>query len=310
MANNERPPSRALAIDGILNTAGSMRKFTVTDIINQSEFLEDPHRRTIKRALNDMEKLGRVKHTKTGSRYWESNLLPEKRERKSVNELPEPSGDISILHVFADRGVESEALEKYGEVVRIGINAVYNESSEAIRADANHLPIKPGVKFDIGVFHPPCGRWAEITNITGDSGDWPNLIPLSREIAEKHCREYIIENKPKAPLENPTKLNGKMFGLPIAYERAFETSFTVNGVPGDSGIETECSPYFYSDRSKGWWAGVKGYSMEYPKQHIAKNSIPSAYIHFLMRNYLSATNARDADNARSSHSDRKPERLD
>jgi len=310
MASSSEVSARTRAIDGILRTAGSRREFTVTDIISQSEYLDDSHRRTVKRALREMEELNRVRQRSSGSRYWNSLLLPQKRDPGTFEDLPEPDGELRILHVFADKGVESEALSSYGDVVRIGLNAVPNASSQGIKADANLLPIKPGVTFDLGVFHPPCGHWADLTSISGDPDDWPDLIPLAREIAERHCEHYIIENKPRAPLEDPTLLTGKMFGLPIKYERAFETSFPVNRVPVEqSQLGTECSPYWYSDRSKAWWAGVKGYSTDYPKQHLAKNSVPAAYIHHLMRQFLNATNARDADYARSTHSDEVPRRI-
>jgi len=102
-------------------------------------------------------------------------------------ELPEPGGGLSILHVFADKGVEAEVLGKYGDAVRIGLNAVPNDASQGIKADANFMPIKPGVTFDLGVFHPPCGQWADLTSITGDPEGFPDLIPLSRE-----TRGYVL----------------------------------------------------------------------------------------------------------------------
>jgi len=310
MTSSSEVTARTRAIDGVLRTAGSQREFTVTDIINQSKWLDESQRRTVKRALREMEKLGRVAQRASGSRYWLSELLPTKREVKPDEELPEPEGDFSMLHVFADYGVEAEALSQYGNVLRVSINAHPNDASECARADATEMPIDPEKTFDLGVFHPPCGKWADLTSISGDSNDWPDLIPLSREIADRYCDHYIIENKPEAPLEDPTVLSGKMFGLPVKYERAFETSFPVSRVPvTQTQLDTECSPYFYSDRSKAWWAGVKGYSQSYPKQHLAKNCVPASFIHHLMRQFLNATNARDSDYARSTHSDETPRRI-
>lgn len=311
MASSGEVSARTQAVDGVLRTAGSRREFTVSDIIEQSKWLDDSNRRTVKRALREMEQLGRVSQRASGSRYWLSHLLPRKRESEPIEDLPEPGGDLTILHVFADKGVEAEALGQYGNVIRIGLDAVPNDASQGIKADANHMPIRPGVTFGLGVLHPPCGRWADLTSISGDSEDWPDLIPLARELADTYCKHYIIENKPAAPLENPTVLNGKMFGLPIKYERAFETSFPVSRMPvTQTQLETECSPYFSADRSKSWWAGVKGYSQAYPKQHLAKNCIPAPFIHHLMRQFLNATNARDKDHARSTHSDETPKRIE
>jgi len=136
MTSSLEVTARTRAIDGVLRTAGSQREFTVTDIINQSEWLDESHRRTVKRALREMEELGRVAQRASGSRYWLSELLPKKREVKSHEELPEPEGDFSILLLFADYGVEAEALSQYGNVLRVSINAHPNDASECARADA------------------------------------------------------------------------------------------------------------------------------------------------------------------------------
>ncbi len=228
---------------------------------------------------------------------------------KNPSTLPEPSGDLEILHAFADRGVESQALSQYGNVTRVSIDPKPNDYSQTIQADVSDMPFSDSKMFDIGLFHPPCTKFSTMTSIDGDSSNHENLIPVARAAAKEYCDEYIIENKPSAPLRDSTTLSGKMFGLPIAYKRAFETSFDIERVPPESNIETEISPYFYSDRSRKWWCSVKGCSFDFPKQHVAKNALPSDYVHFLIRAYLRETNARDADNARSSHSDKKPDRL-
>jgi hypothetical protein len=213
-----------------------------------------------------------------------------------------------ILHAYADHGVESEALSVYGDVIRISINAKENNYSSAITADATNPPFDDSTEFDIGLFHPPCTKWSDMPSANKDD-DAKNLIADARRVAKEYCDEYIIENKPRAPLKNPTVLNGKMFSLPIKYERAFETSFDVGETPDEQNIDTEVSPYFYSDRSRKWWASVKGYADDYGKQHMAKNCVPAPYIHHLMRSYLRSTNERDKDLARSSHSDPTPRRL-
>lgn len=207
--------------------------------------------------------------------------------------------DPLILHCFADYGVESEILSCYGNVVRVGIDAKDTNESTPIKADAYKFPIADDVTFDLGVFHPVCKRWATLTSLSGDPEEHPNQIPQARVIADQYCEHYIIENKPNAPLEDPIVLNGKMFGLPIAYERAFETTFPVTQLPrhklyghGDSNVET--SPYFFSERSRSWWGSVKGYhENRYPKEHLAKNSIPAPYVHHICRDWLKVYEAEN-----------------
>lgn len=207
-----------------------------------------------------------------------------------------------ILHCFADYGVESDALRCYGSVVRVGINAHDTNESMVIKADAYQFPIADDITFDLGVFHPVCKRWASLTSLSGDPDDHPNQIPQARELADKYCDHYIIENKPEAPLNDAVVLNGRMFGLPIAYERGFETSFYVRQPPrhkrfGTDGENVETSPYFFSERSRKWWGSVKGYrAARYPKEHLAKNSIPAPYIHHICRDWLRVyENEEDAD---------------
>lgn len=198
--------------------------------------------------------------------------------------------NLRILHCFADFGTESEALGCYGDVVRIGLNAEDTNDSSPIKADANNLPFGDDVRFDFGLFHPPCTRWSDMPS-ANKNGDAPDLIPLAREIASKHCDHWVIENKPRAPLEEPAILNGKMFGLPIEYERAFEASFELEEPPRQAFLaETESSSYFYSEKSRAWWASVKGIDADaYTKHALCKNSLPSAYVHHIMRSYLSST---------------------
>ena len=208
-----------------------------------------------------------------------------------------------ILHCFADYGVESEVLTGYGNVVRVGIDAKDTNESEPIKADVYQFPIKDDVQFDLGVFHPICKRWASLTSISGDPDDHPNQIPRARELADQYCHHYVIENKPEAPLRDPTILNGKMFGLPIAYERAFETSFHVSQPPkhkrfGYDGSKVETSPFFFSERSRRWWGSVKGYqASRYPKEHLAKNSTPAPYIHHICRDWLKVYEDANGENS-------------
>jgi len=188
--------------------------------------------------------------------------------------------DWNILHCFADYGVESEVLQNYGHVLRIGIDPTDTNESTPIQADAKQLPIQNDVVFDLGVFHPPCHKWTQRT-----SEDAENLIPLAREIAKKHCDEYIIENQPDAPLHNPTVLAGAMFGLPVEYKRGFETSYPVeqpsyrNGKKYRHRVE--------NTRPKSYWGSVKGYPHEqYPGKHLVTNTTPRPYIEWMLQPLL------------------------
>jgi hypothetical protein len=210
-----------------------------------------------------------------------------------------------IFHCFADYGVESEILDELGDVYRVGINARDTNTSTPIQADAHFLadgkewdfPLRPDVEFDLGLFHPVCSKWAATTSISGNAEDHENMIPSARAIAERHCKNYVIENVPKAPLNDPVVLNGRMFGLPIEFERAFETSFRVPQPPRERSLftyegpsnTTETSSFYFTERSRLWWSRVKGCdAWRYPKQHIAKNAIPRVYLDYVLQSWIRA----------------------
>ena len=101
-----------------------------------------------------------------------------------------PSEEPLILHCFADYGTESEVLCDFGNVIRVGIDSKDTNESTPIKADAHienkewDLPIKDGVTFDLGLFHPVCSRWAATTSISGYPDEHEVLIPSARMLAE------------------------------------------------------------------------------------------------------------------------------
>lgn len=195
---------------------------------------------------------------------------------------------VRIAYLFADHGVESEALSTYGRVERYTINPRENAFvDETVQMDL--MEEMPPEGADLAVLHPMCTKWSDMPNVDPDGHE--DQIPRAREIAQVVAEDYVIENKPRAPLEDPIVLDGRMFGLPIKYERAFETSFPVEQPPRQSTItdQVETSPFFYSERTHAWWKAVKGIRGDYPKEHVAKNALPLVYVDYLCRAWLEAT---------------------
>jgi len=202
-------------------------------------------------------------------------------------------GTYRIAHLFADHGVEAEVLSAHGEVHRFTIDPRSNEFvTETTAMDL--MEGTPEGNFDLALLHPKCTKWADMPSV--DPEDHENQIPRARELGRHIAEEFVIENKPRAPLNNPTVLHGRMFGLPLAYERAFEASFDLIQPPQQTHFgEKTVSPYFMSDRTKGWWKATKGYRGDYPKQYLAKNAVPAAYVRFIVRSWLESRDTRDAD---------------
>lgn len=187
--------------------------------------------------------------------------------------------DWNILHCFADEGIESEVLASYGSVTRVGLDPQETPyTDELIACDARELKLDR--TFDVGLFHPPCYKWTQRS-----AEDAKNLIPVARDVADRLCDEWIIENQPDAPLHNPTILKGEMFGLPVAYERAFETSFAVEQPSYRNSHEYRHRVEY--TRPKSYWGAVKGYRHDlYDGQMLATNATPRAYIEWLLQPLL------------------------
>lgn len=200
---------------------------------------------------------------------------------------------LTILHAYADRGAEDPCLSRHGDVTRLTINAYPNDYSTVIQADATKPPFSDSVTFDLGIGHPPCGGVSPMSDTgSGSRDDWPDLVPDCRKLFQTHCDHYIIENKPRESLRNPVVLTGHMFQLGIECKRAFETSFPVDQPPQQQQL-AETSAFYYSEKPKGWWASVKGSSMEFSKAHLAKNTIPAAYLDYLFQHYYKAVETGD-----------------
>lgn len=211
-----------------------------------------------------------------------------------------------MAHLFADYGVESEVLATYGDVYRATIEPRGNPFVETTE-QMDLMEETPDVSVNLALLHPKCTDKSQMTSISGDPADHENQIARAREIAREIADYYIIENKPREDLRNPTVLNGKMYGLPIKYERAFETNFPVESPPREMELPTEVSTYFFSDRTHQWWQSVKDYRHHWPKEHLAKNALPACYIQTLVRSWLKAVNEKDAAKAPDNNGPRPPQ---
>jgi hypothetical protein len=215
---------------------------------------------------------------------------------------------LSFAHLYADHGVESEVLSRIGSVTRFTLDAVPTPFvDETVEIDLSEET--PSGSFDLALLHPRCTDKSDMTSISGDPDRYSSQISRAREIGKTIADDYIIENKPREDLRETTTLSGRMFGLPIDYTRSFETSFRVESPPKERRLgEKTVTPYYYSDRSREWWETVKGYRGEYPKEHLAKNALPSIYVSTLLRSWLESRQNQDSESPQDNNSPR-PKRL-
>ena len=186
-----------------------------------------------------------------------------------------------IYHIFADTGIESEILSNYGKVIRIGLNPTKNSYDDAIKADANNIPLQK--EADLVFLQPECKKWSLLGN-----GNGKNQIELARELGKDLGKDYIIENVPRNDeIRQDISLYGSQFNLPLVYQRVFECSFNIDSTPSYDKPEVTYSVRESHRKSKEWWQKVKGYNTKRDRKDIVvKEGIPAHYVKFLVEKWL------------------------
>lgn len=131
-----------------------------------------------------------------------------------------------LLDLFCGGGGAAMGYHRAGfEVVGVDIRPQPNYPFEFIQADA--LALDAGwiaCTFDAVHASPPCQRYSWATQRWAPE-DYPDLVEPIRELLIASQLPFVIENVPGAPLENPVRLCGEMFGLNVIRHRNFEASF-------------------------------------------------------------------------------------
>ncbi len=93
-----------------------------------------------------------------------------------------------------------------------------------ILGDALEYIKEHGHEYDAIHTSPPCQGYSKARKLAHKH---PMLVETVRELLVSVGRPYVIENTPPAPLIDPIKLVGTMFGLYVIRPRWFEVSFYV-----------------------------------------------------------------------------------
>lgn len=115
----------------------------------------------------------------------------------------------------------TKGLQRAGfHVTGVDIEPQPNYCGDAFRqADALTFPLDG---YDLICASPMCQAHTWAAKRWGK--DWPNQIPETRRRLRASGLPYVIENVPGAPLENPVRLCGLMFGLGVLRHRHFESN--------------------------------------------------------------------------------------
>lgn len=130
------------------------------------------------------------------------------------------------LDLFCGAGGASMGLSRAGfDVIGVDIKPQPRYPFDFVQADALRPPFNLR-NFDLIWASPPCQDSSVASIVHKKAGKvYPQLIPEVRALLLASGRPYVIENVVGAPLHNPIKLCGLMFGLKVFRHRLFECSF-------------------------------------------------------------------------------------
>jgi len=131
-----------------------------------------------------------------------------------------------LLDLCCKAGGASVGYARAGfEVVGVDIDPQPHFPFEFHQGDALTYPLEG---FDAYHASPPCQAYSMAGQQWRAKGiEYPDLIGQTRELLKATGLPYVIENVLGAPLLNPVKLNGAMFGMRVRRTRLFETSFSM-----------------------------------------------------------------------------------
>lgn len=158
-----------------------------------------------------------------------------------------------LLDLFAGAGGAARGYQMAGfHVTGVDIKPQPRYAGdEFIQANALAFPLEG---FDAVHASPPCQAYASLST---KDGRHPRLIEPTRELLVASGLPYVIENIEGAPLLEPVKLCGSMFGLRVQRHRLFETSFPISDLlpPCAHGINGRIRAYY---GKPGWAAWTPG----------------------------------------------------
>ena len=187
-----------------------------------------------------------------------------------------------LLDLFCGAGGAAMGYYRAGfEVVGVDIEPQPRYPFEFHQADALTYPLDG---FDVIHASPLCEGFSNLN--AQWQHEYPNYIPVMRDRLSASDKPYIIENVPGAPLLNPLRLCGSMFGLKVIRHRLFESNMLLLA-PGSChhsdylifGDSTSHSETAYRNALGVHWMRART---------DARKAIPPAYTEWIGRQLLAA----------------------
>ena len=149
-----------------------------------------------------------------------------------------------LLDLFCCAGGAGAGYHRAGfEVVGVDLEPQPHYPFEFRQEDALEVLSDPSLRWYFDAIHasPPCQAFTVYGNNKAHvKQDHPNLIPQTRRLLRATGLPYVIENVPRAPLEDPIQLCGTSFPpLEVRRHRWFESNVPLTAPPCDHGRLTE-----------------------------------------------------------------------
>lgn len=130
-----------------------------------------------------------------------------------------------VLDLFCGAGGAAMGYHLAGyEVVGVDIRPQKNFPFEFHQADATEYPLDG---FDLIHASPPCQGYTRMVHLVDSQGTRRSEVKLIEPVRARLRASgipYVIENVEGAPLVEPVKMCGSMFGLRVRRHRLFESS--------------------------------------------------------------------------------------
>lgn len=144
---------------------------------------------------------------------------------------------MKALDLFCGAGGASRGLYHAGFSVS-GVDIVYQHNYPFLESFFYENVVEEFTPWRLSQFDfiwasPPCQAFTAYKRRKSHVKPKENLIPFVRDLLKKSGKPYVIENVGGAPLINPIKLCGSMFGLDVQRHRYFESNFPIRQLDCD-----------------------------------------------------------------------------
>lgn len=204
---------------------------------------------------------------------------------------------LRLLDLFCGVGGAAMGYFRAGftEIVGVDIVDQPHYPFTFVRANALTYPLEG---FDLIHASPTCQAHSKTRKILEGKGLQTKGEASHIEAIRKHLhgRPYIIENVPMAPLLDPIRLCGTMFGLKVFRHRHFESSLTllapshakhVGGTNSHRGYSTGAAYITVGGNNYNRLEGAAAMGIDWPTTRPElSQAIPPAYTEYLGRQIL------------------------